>query len=259
MVTAPPAQGPRSSGAGVRDDAAQAALQVFCLAHAGGGSTHYRAWSWLAPYASVVPLDLPGHGSRLGEPLVEDWETLVEELVETVAASADRPFVLFGHSFGALLAFDLSHRLLRRGLPPAMLAVAGRNGPSAASAHPPVHELPAPQFVSALRRLGGMPDELLRQPELLQMFLPVLRADLRLAERYARPAVPPLPIPVMAFAGEADPMTDDLGMLAWKREAAGTCELVFLEGGHFFLGSPQFASALTERIARLAYPMAVSA
>ncbi|MFE1886224.1 thioesterase II family protein [Streptomyces diastatochromogenes] len=240
-------------------DPARAPMQVFCLAHAGGGGAHFRAWSWLAPYASVVPLDLPGHGGRLGEPLVEDWEVLVGELAETVAAQVDRPFVLFGHSFGALLAFDLSHRLLSRGLPPALLAVAGRNGPSASSAHPPVHGLPAPQFVSALRRLGGMPDELLRQPELLQMFLPVLRADLRLAERYARPAVPALPVPVMAFAGEADPMTDDLGMLAWKREAAGICELVFLEGGHFFLDSPQFASALTERIARLAHPVVASA
>jgi surfactin synthase thioesterase subunit len=59
----------------------------------------------------------------------------------------------------------------------------------------------------------------------------------------------------MAFAAEADPMTDDLGMLAWKQETVGTCELVFLEGGHFFLGRPEFAGALTERIARLAYPM----
>ena len=234
-----------------------AGLQVFCLPHAGGNSAHFRAWNWLAPYARVVPMDLPGHGGRLGEPLVEDWEQLAGGLAETVAAQADGPYALFGHSLGALLAFDISHRLLARGMPPALLIAAGRNGPGAEPAHPPVHELPEPQFIAALHRLGGMPDGLLRQQELLQMFLPVLRADLRLAERYERPAVAPLPVPVMAFAGAGDPMTDDHGMLAWKRETTSTCELVFLKGGHFFLDCPQFASALTERIARLAYPITV--
>lgn len=234
-----------------------AGFQVFCLPHAGGNSVHFRAWNWLNPYARVVPMDLPGHGSRLGEPLVEDWEQLASGLAETVAEQVDGPYALFGHSLGSLLAFDISHRLLARGLPPALLAAAGRNGPSTQPAHRPVHHLPEPQFIGALHKLGGMPDALLGQPELLQMLLPVLRADLRLAERYERPAVPPLPVPVMAFAGADDPMTDDHGMLAWKRETTSTCELVFLEGGHFFLDRPQFASALTERIARLVYPIAV--
>lgn len=232
-------------------------LQLFCLPHAGGNSVVFRSWRWLAPYARVVPMDLPGHGSRLGEPLAEDWDLLVAGLTDTIAAQVDGPYALLGHSLGSLLAFDISHRMLARGLPPALLVAAGRNGPSAKPAYPPVHQLPDARFVSALRRLGGMPDALLRQPELLQVFLPLLRADLRLAERYERPEVPPLPVPVVAFAGGDDPMTDDLGMLAWKRETTGTCELVFLEGGHFFLDRPQFASALTERVARLAYPLAV--
>ncbi|MCX4800049.1 MULTISPECIES: thioesterase II family protein [unclassified Streptomyces] len=234
-----------------------AGLPLFCLPHAGGNSVHFRSWKWLAPYARVVPMELPGHGTRLQEPLLEDWQRLVTELTEAVATKADGPYVLFGHSLGSLLAFEISHRMLERGRPPALLVVAGRNGPGVNPAHPPMHELPDAQLVAMLQRLGGMPDGILRQPELLQMFLPALRADLRLAERYARPGVPALPVPVMAFAGEGDPMTDDLGMLAWKRETTKTCELVFLDGGHFFLGSPQFAGALTERIARLAHPIAV--
>lgn len=82
------------------------------------------------------------------------------------------------------------------------------------------------------------------------MFLPVIRADLRLAELYARPDVPALPIPVVAFAGRQDPMTDAAGMLAWAHETTGVCELVFLEGGHFFLGSREFERQFAERIAR---------
>jgi medium-chain acyl-[acyl-carrier-protein] hydrolase len=258
MRSTTPAQDPAASAAvEVADAAVPVGLQLFCLPHAGGNSVHFRGWSWLAPYARVVPVDLPGHGTRLGEPLVEDWDRLVADLTETIAAQVDGPYALFGHSLGALLAFDIGHRLLGRGQAPALLAAAGRNGPSARPAYRPVHQLPDQQFIGALRKLGGMPDALLTQPELLRMFLPVLRADLRLAERYTRPEVAALPVPVMAFAGEDDPMTDDLGVLAWKQETTGTCELVFLKGGHFFLDSPQFASALTERVARLAHPVGV--
>ncbi|MBV2156573.1 alpha/beta fold hydrolase [Kitasatospora sp. SUK 42] len=231
--------------------------QVFCLPHAGGSSAHFHRWNWLAPYARVVPVDLPGHGRRLGEPLVTDWDRLAADLTESIAAQVDGPYVLFGHSLGALLAFEVAHRMLNRGPAPALLVAAGRNGPSAEPGYRPIHELPDARFLSALHALGGMPEGLLRQAELLRMFLPVLRADLRLAERYERPAVPPLPLPVMAFAGHDDPMTNDLGLLAWKRETTRSCELVFLDGTHFFLDSPEFAGALTERIARLVHPVTV--
>jgi medium-chain acyl-[acyl-carrier-protein] hydrolase len=258
MHSTPLAHDPAASAASGLDDAAPTAgLQIFCLPHAGGNSMHFRAWNWLAPYARVVPVDLPGHGSRLREPLVQDWDRLAGDLTATIAAQVDGPYVLFGHSLGSLLAFDVSHRMLSRGLPPALLVAAGRNGPSAAPAYRPIHELPDARFIGALHKLGGMPEGLLHQTELLQMFLPVLRADLRLAERYARPPAPALPLPIMAFAGGADPMTDDLGMLAWKQETTSTCELVFLDGGHFFLDRPEFAGALTERIARLSYPVTV--
>lgn len=234
-----------------------AALRLFCLPHAGGSSAHFRAWKWLDPYARVVPLDLPGHGARLGEPLVEDWDELVDRLAGTIQARLDGPYALFGHSLGSLLAFDLAHRLTAAGTPPALLVAAGRNGPSARPAQRPLHELPDQEFLGMLHALGGLPQALLRQPELLRIFLPTLRADLRLAERYRRPDVPALPVPVMAFAGEDDPMTDDAGVLAWKRETTGTCELVFVRGGHFFLEEPEFAGALTERIARLVHPVVV--
>jgi medium-chain acyl-[acyl-carrier-protein] hydrolase len=196
----------------------------------------------------------------MGEPYVRDWPELVDGLADTVAdqigpdpaepAAGDAPYVLFGHSLGALLAFDISHRMLARGRPPAMLAVAGRNGPSVPSSYCPVHRLADHEFVGAVHALGGLPTAMLRQPELMRLFLPIIRADLRLAELYARPDVPPLPVPIVAFAGRQDPMTDAPGMLTWAQETTGVFELVFLEGGHFFLGSPDFERQLAERIAR---------
>ncbi|MFI7601292.1 thioesterase II family protein [Actinoplanes sp. NPDC049681] len=250
------------AGRGTDHPPPRPATRVFCLAHAGGSTAHFRAWRWLDPFARVVPLELPGRGTRMGEPHEPDWEALVGGLTETVAAevgprpadpaSADAPYVLFGHSLGALLAFDISHRMLERGRPPALLAVAGRNGPSLPASQCPVHRLADREFVGALHALGGLPTALTRQPELMRLFLPMIRRDLRLAEQYARPDVPRLPIPVVAFAGRQDPMTDAAGVLAWAHETTSVCELVFLEGEHFFLASGEFERQFAERIARLA-------
>ena len=227
-------------------------LQVFCLAHAGGNTVHFHAWSqWLPGRIQAIPIDLPGHGTRLREPLVGEWQLLVDDLTRAVHQKVDGPFVLFGHSLGALLAYEVCRALEGRGRPPALLVTAGRNGPSAGLSHRPIHALPDAHFLAALRRLGGTPEGVLHQPELLQMFLPVLRSDLRLAELYAREPGPPLACPVLAFSGRRDRMTDDTGMLAWKRETTGTCEIAFVEGGHFFLEEREFTEALAARLTRL--------
>jgi len=117
-----------------------------------------------------------------------------------------------------------------------------------------VHRLADHEFIGAVHALGGLSAELMRQPELMRLFLPIIRADLRLAESYARPDVPALPVPVVAFAGRQDPMTDSAGVMAWAQETTSSCELVFLEGGHFFLGSREFERQFTERVARRPRP-----
>lgn len=226
-------------------------VRLFCLPHAGGNSAAFRTWQWLAPHAEVVGVDLPGHGTRLLEPMVDQWGALVDDLTGTVAARIDGSYALFGHSLGSLLAYEVGRRLTRRGRPPGLLVVAGRNGPSAGLSHRPIHDLPDAQFVEALRRLGGMPEGLLYQPELLRMFLPLLRTDVRLAERYAPEPGATLRCPVVAFAGRTDRMTDEPGMTAWVRETTGTCELVFVDGGHFFVHEREFAEILAARIRRL--------
>lgn len=168
-----------------------------------------------------------------------------------VAAGVDGPYVLFGHSLGALRTYEIGRELQGRGRPPALLIAAGRDGPSAGLSHRPIHGLPDAHFLSALRRLGGTPEGVLHQPGLLQMFLPVLRTDLRLAELYAREPGPPLSCPILAFAGREDKMTDDAGTLAWKRETTGSFELHFVPGGHFLLDARDFTEAVTARLGRL--------
>ncbi|KRV49611.1 S-acyl fatty acid synthase thioesterase [Wenjunlia vitaminophila] len=233
-----------------RDDANS--LTLYCLAHAGGSAIPYTRWNRFLPAGvRVEPLELPGHGARLREPLLEQVEPIVADLLRTVGPRRGAPFALFGHSFGAVLAFELTRRLVRLGTPPAALLVAGRNGPTQPLAHRPIHNLDDEAFVAALIRFGGMPQALLEQPELLRIYLPVLRVDLRLAETHPRPPGPPFDVPVTAFGGRRDVLADPEGLLTWERETTGEFELALLPGGHFFLDEPAFHSLLLSRLARL--------
>lgn len=228
-------------------------LTLFCLAHAGGSALPYTRWTDLPPGVRIEPLELPGHGSRLREPLRQTMDDLVAELLPRLRA-VEGPFALFGHSFGALLGYEVARRLERSGQRPAALLVAGRNGPTRPLSHRPIHALPEDAFLRGLRRFGGLPEALLDQPELLRMYLPVLRCDLRIVETYTRSAGPPLTAPVVALAGRRDVLTDAPGMLAWERETLGTFDLSLLPGGHFFLDTPEFTATLNAALSRHALP-----
>ncbi|AXK35446.1 thioesterase [Streptomyces armeniacus] len=228
-------------------------LTLYCLAHAGGSAAVYRRWSDFLPASvRVRPLELPGHGTRIREPLVEDLQLLVAELVRTIRPAADgERFAVFGHSFGAILGVELARRLHQLEVPPVALLVGGRNGPAEPLSHRPIHSLPDDKFVTALSRYGGLPESLLAEPDLLRLFLPAIRNDLRLVETYARPSGPALDVPVTAFAGRRDRLTDAQGVLGWARETTAEFDLTLLPGGHFFLNEPAFPPVLSARLARL--------
>ncbi|MBW1599696.1 thioesterase II family protein [Streptomyces sp. JJ38] len=224
---------------------------LYCLAHAGGSAMPYGRWTQsFAPAVRVEPLELPGHGVRLREPLVTDLDPLVAEVTSRIRPG-DAPFAIFGHSFGALLGYEVSRRLAARGTPPAALLVAGRNGPAEPLSHRPLHTLPDDRFTQALHRLGGLPDALLEQPALLRMYLPALRGDLRLVETYTRRPGPGLALPIAAFAGRRDVLTDARGVLAWERETTDRFQLALLPGGHFFVAEPGFPEALAGALSAL--------
>jgi medium-chain acyl-[acyl-carrier-protein] hydrolase len=235
-------------------DGAQKATQVriFCLPHAGGTALHYRHWGrWLPDSADVVPVDMPGHGTRVRERLITDWQLLVDDLTDFITARIDGPCIVVGHSLGALLAYEVVRTLQNRGLLPLLLVVACRNGPTAGLSHRPIHGLPDAQFLAALTRLGGTPPNVIATPALLGVFLPLLRSDLRLAEIYAKEPGPPLACPIAAFGGRQDPMADGLGLLAWERETTDCFDLTVFDGGHFLMDGLDFSVALKARLTRL--------
>ncbi|WP_329216679.1 alpha/beta fold hydrolase [Streptomyces sp. NBC_01485] len=250
-------------------------LTLYCLPHAGGSAQPYAGLATaVPPGVRVVPLELPGHGRRLRERPLREMGQVVTEVIRLMGLpglpeSPDltglpdptgegdgrgRPFALFGHSFGALVGYETTRRLRQLGTPPELLLVSARNSPVWPLSHEPLHALADPSFTAGVSRMGGIPQALLAQPAVLQVFLPSLRADLRMVETYAHTHREPLDVPIAAFVGLQDRLTDPAGMAAWAEQTSRPFDLTPVRAGHFFLDEPEFRTALAARLARLAPP-----
>lgn len=217
----------------------RARLRLFCFPYAGGGAAVYRGWSapaLLPPEVHLCPVHLPGRGNRFSEPLRTELAPLTERLAEDLAPYLDTPFAFFGHSMGALIAYELTRLLRREGLPlPEHLCVSGRRAPQLPSDKRPLHDLPEEEFKEELRSLDGTPEEILEHPELMDLFTPILRADFSVCETYRYAEEEPLDIPISAFGGLEDPDVGRDHLLAWRAHTRGPFRVRMLAGGHFFL------------------------
>ncbi len=225
-----------------RADAAPAAAldpgatRLFCLPHAGAGASAYRHWpELLAPEVEVLPVQLPGREGRHSESLSRSVFELADALAEPLGDRAGSEFSLFGHSMGALLGYELAHALTARGRPPAHLFVSGLGAPHLPLARPPVHDLPDEELLSVITQLEGTTAEILASPELVQLLLPVFRADLAVCETYQHPGRPPLPVPITALGGRDDRSVSVDRLLAWQSLTSASFRLAVFAGGHFYL------------------------
>ncbi len=213
-------------------------LRLFCLPYAGGGASIYRLWpDELPDDLEVCAIQLPGRESRLREPTFTAVAPLVRELARALLPELSLPFALVGHSMGALIAFELV-RLLRRehGLSPVYLFVSARRAPQLPSLDAPIHLLPQPAFVDhLLRRYNGIPQAVLREPELMEIFLPTLRADFTVIETYRYAADEPLGCPITAFGGLQDDLVTRSELAGWQEQTRAAFDLHMFPGTHFFL------------------------
>ncbi|MGW0880276.1 thioesterase II family protein [Streptomyces sp. NPDC002671] len=227
-----------------------AAYRLFCLPYAGGSAAAYREWHAHAPeHIQICPLELPGRGGRFGEAPISRLRPLVDGLADAVEPFLDRPFAVFGHSMGSLLAFELTRTLLRRGRPlPAHLFVSGRSAPDTPSYRPPIHDAPDEDVMEQLRTLGGTPQEVLDDAELMELMLPTLRADFSVLENYEYLDGPALPVPLTVFGGTADALVNPARLHGWRRQSSSGSRLRMLPGGHFFVHTA--TRTIMEEIAR---------
>jgi medium-chain acyl-[acyl-carrier-protein] hydrolase len=213
-------------------------LRLICFPHAGGGAAAYREWGASFPASvEVCAIQPPGRASRLREPPMTRLTELVDAAREAVRPLLDLPLALFGHSMGALTAFEVA-RLLERneGVSPVHLFVSGRRAPHLPTTESPVSHLPNDLFIAEMRRrYGGIPDTLLREKELMDLFLPGLRADTGALEDYRFEAGDPLRCPIDAYGGRTDGSVTEEGLAAWTDHTSDSFRMRFFPGGHFFI------------------------
>lgn len=233
----------------------EAAFEVVCLPSSGASASSYRRFGEsLAPAAEVLAVQLPGRGGRWQEPGAGSIAALVAELVPQLVPRVRRRLVIFGHSFGAIVGFELAHALARRGGPPvALLAVSGRGAPHREGAAPEP-DMPRARMIEHLRRLGGTSEAILSDPEILDLVLPPLRADYRLLRDWRHAPGPPLAAPIVAYAGVDDAGAPAEAARAWAEQTTAGFDFVALPGGHFYReeGLIEPARDLARRLALLA-------
>jgi medium-chain acyl-[acyl-carrier-protein] hydrolase len=233
----------------------RAMLRLFCFPHAGGGASTFRNWSSGLPLSvEVWPIQPPGRETRMLEAPFTRLMQLAQAIEQAIRPYLDRPFAFFGHSMGARVCFEVA-RLLRQcsGPQPVSLFISADRAPQLSNPNAPIHALPKDEFIAELRRLNGTPESVLQCAELMELLLPLLRADLTLIETYAYQPQAPLDCSISAMGGLQDPEANRQELDAWREQTRGSFTLRIFPGDHFFLASSKAAvlAALSQDLKQL--------
>lgn len=235
-----------SSGVAVRGSAwvlrprpvVSAKYRVFFFPYAGVGPSIYRAWLDALPGELEARLvQLPAREARWREPALTRMADIAPAAAAAIAAELDAPFIFYGHSLGALAAFEVTRQLRAMGAPmPAHLFLGAHRAPHLPNPHPEMRHLADDAFVTELRRrYDGIPEAVLANPELLELMLPALRADFTAYETYTYTSQVPLGVPISAFGGETDLYVRPSEVTEWRQQTEGAFRMRVVPGGHFFL------------------------
>ncbi|MGH3613344.1 MAG: thioesterase II family protein [Pseudonocardia sp.] len=211
-------------------------LRLFAFSYAGGGASVFRSWAKrLPPGVELWTAHLPGREQRSDEPPFLRMESLVDALKASLEPHQDRPYAFFGHSMGALVAFALTRRLRQANRPlPRHLFLAGFRAPQLPNPNIKIHHMPDEVIKTVLRK-DGTPQAVLDDQELMDAFLPTLRADLECCDTYRYTDEPPLDVPMSVFGGDQDVRVGRRDLEQWRSQTRAEFELAMFPGSHFFI------------------------
>jgi medium-chain acyl-[acyl-carrier-protein] hydrolase len=211
-------------------------IRVFCFAHAGGNASFFRDWRGTADLVEFYPVQLPGHGTRLSEPPLTRLEDIVDAFAEAAEPLLDRPFALFGHSFGAWLAYAAAQQIRTQyGQPTRHLFVSGNVPPPKTPILSPSRLASIDEAENYMVSLGGTASDLIDDKELLSILVPIFMNDINLLRAYHDNSTNILKCPITAFLGKADPLHTLEGMGAWESQTSDRFVVNLLPGNHFYL------------------------
>lgn len=230
----------------------QAQLSLLCCHPAGSGASIFRSWvNYMHPDIELCALQLPGRESRIREPLITQLPPLIETLTHVLSSHlASRPFAFFGHSLGALICFALARQLRSQQLPePIHLFLSSRKPPDRRVNYC-LHQQPDRILIEKLRNFAGTPEPVLQNPELMELFLRIFRADLTLNETYSCSPEPPFNYPITVFGGLEDNSVSEAQLSQWQIHTSHDFRLQMFPGSHmFFLKQPQgLASSISDSL-----------
>ncbi|MBH5318590.1 thioesterase [Paenibacillus sp. GSMTC-2017] len=211
-------------------------IPLLFLPYAGGSAQVYKKWAKaLDPSIVLTPLEMAGRGGRMGESCCEDVPSAVKDLLRFTRKYTTGPYAIFGHSMGSLLAYELMRSLRDEGLRlPIAAFLSGRDAPHSVESNRTTYLLPDEAFIEEIKSLGGTSNELFQHKELLNLFMPIMRADFKLVGTYHYEPGEPLPVHMIVMNGNQD--TSLCGeSIEWKSHTSHTCDIVQFEGGHFFI------------------------
>jgi len=216
-------------------------LRLFCFPYAGGSAQVFSQWADQLPdFVDVIAIQSPGRGRRFSESPIDCLKTKVQTLHREILPYTDKPYLFIGHSNGALLAYELARELQKSGNSNLKhIVLSAKRAPHLPNIKDPIHDLPNKEFIAELKGYNFTPDEVLENDELMELFLPMLRADFKLSDTHQFNHDCSLEASASLFWGKQDedvPLND---VLAWKEVISGETSLVEFDDGHFFITSQE--------------------
>jgi medium-chain acyl-[acyl-carrier-protein] hydrolase len=217
-----------------------ATARLFCFHHAGGNASFFYHWAkQLDPMIELVLVQLPGRGISMGAPFLTEMNMVIFNLYTAILKYSDKPYYFFGHSLGALMAFELAHILQKYNKPlPKCLFVSAKSPPHLSS-NTFTHHLSDKDFIEIIKKYNGLPLEILEDSSLLNLFLPIIRADFKLLETYTYDEKLPLFCDLIALGGTEDHIVKPHNIEKWQSYTAANFNYHLLPGDHFFVKTQQ--------------------
>lgn len=217
--------------------------RLFCFPYAGGSASVYSHWeNYFDHSIQLQPIELAGRGKRINEPFYASLDDAADDVIRQIKNKLyDLPFAFYGHSLGGAVAYQVALKLREMKFPqPIHVFISGRGAPHIRRKDkPPYHTLPENEFKEKIMELGGTPEELFLHPELLEILLPLLRADFRISWLFSHQFIQldPLDCDLSILVGKQEDLNSEQ-IDEWKLHTNGDCNIHYFEGGHFFINDP---------------------